>query len=77
MDGVNDCFRPGFDGRFSDCYSLVVYNRWGGLVYESTGGQNHCWDGRTKAGNPVDAGTYYYISQLNGVEKASYVTFIR
>ena len=77
MDGVNDCFRPGFDGRFSDCYSLVVYNRWGGLVYESTGGQNHCWDGRTKAGNPVDAGTYYYISQLNGVEKASYVTLIR
>jgi gliding motility-associated-like protein len=77
MDGVNDCFRPGFDGRFSDCYSLVVYNRWGALVYESTGGQNHCWDGRTKSGNPVDAGTYYYISQLNGVEKASYVTLIR
>jgi gliding motility-associated-like protein len=77
MDGVNDCFRPGFDGRFSDCYNLVVYNRWGALIYESTGGQNHCWDGRNKSGQPVDDGTYYYISQLNGVEKAGYVTLVR
>jgi gliding motility-associated-like protein len=76
-DGVNDCFRPGFDGRFSDCYNLRVFNRWGALIYESTGGQNHCWDGRTKSGQPVDDGTYYYISQLNGVDKAGYVTLIR
>lgn len=76
-DGLNDCFRPGFDGKFSDCYSLVVYNRWGALIFESTGGQGHCWDGRTKSGNMVDDGTYYYISRLNGVDHAGYVTLIR
>lgn len=76
-DGLNDCFRPGFDGRFSDCYSLTVYNRWGALIFESTGGQGHCWDGRTKAGRPVDDGTYYYISRLNGVDRAGYVTLVR
>lgn len=76
-DGVNDCFRPGFDGRFSDCYSLRVFNRWGALLFESTGGQNHCWDGRTKSGSPLEDGTYYYISSLNGVDHAGFVTLIR
>lgn len=76
-DGLNDCFRPGFDGRLSDCYSLKVFNRWGALIFESTGGQNHCWDGRTKAGTPLEDGTYYYISSLNGADHAGYVTLIR
>jgi len=76
-DGVNDCFRPGFDGRFSDCYGLTVFNRWGALIFESTGGQNHCWDGRTKGGTPLEDGTYYYISRLNGVDHAGFVTLVR
>lgn len=75
-DGVNDCFRPGFDGHFSDCYELRVYNRWGGLLFESTAGQNHCWDGRNKAGDRVSQGTYYYIVNLNGIEQHGYVTLI-
>ncbi|MCB9186915.1 MAG: gliding motility-associated C-terminal domain-containing protein [Flavobacteriales bacterium] len=75
-DGINDCFKPGFDGRFSDCYDLKVYNRWGALIFESTGGQNHCWDGRTKGGKPCDEGTYYYIVSLKGYENHGYVTLI-
>ena len=76
FDGINDCFRPGFDGRFSECYQLTVYNRWGALIFESTGGQNHCWDGYTKGGKKVDQGTYYYISRLKDYEKHGYVTVI-
>lgn len=76
FDGLNDCFRPGFDGRFSECYQLTVYNRWGALIFESTGGQNHCWDGHTKAGKLCDEGTYYYISRLNDYENHGYVTLI-
>jgi gliding motility-associated-like protein len=76
FDGLNDCFRPGFDGRFSECYQLVVYNRWGALIFESTGGQNHCWDGHTKAGKLCEEGTYYYVSRLNNYEKHGYVTLI-
>jgi len=76
FDGINDCFKPGFDGRFSDCYQLRVFNRWGALIFESTGGQNHCWDGHTKAGKLSDAGTYFYIVSLKGYENHGYVTVI-
>ncbi|TNF30640.1 MAG: T9SS type B sorting domain-containing protein, partial [Bacteroidetes bacterium] len=75
-DGINDCFKPGFDGRFSDCYELKVYNRWGALIFESTAGQNHCWDGRTKGGKLCEEGTYFYMTSLKGYEKHGYVTLI-
>ncbi|MCB0753987.1 MAG: gliding motility-associated C-terminal domain-containing protein [Flavobacteriales bacterium] len=76
FDGINDCFRPGFDGRFSECYQLTVYNRWGALIFESTGGQDHCWDGYTKGGKRCEEGTYYYIVSLKGYEKHGYVTLV-
>jgi gliding motility-associated-like protein len=76
FDGINDCFKPGFDGRFSDCYELKIFNRWGALIFESTGGQNHCWDGHTKAGKLSDEGTYFYIVSLKGYENNGYVTVI-
>jgi gliding motility-associated-like protein len=71
-DGLNDCFKPGFIGEFSDCYELKVYNRWGALLFESVGTGN-CWDGRTKAGNLVPDGTYYYIAKVLEEERAGWV----
>ncbi|MFT5901951.1 MAG: gliding motility-associated-like protein, partial [Bacteroidia bacterium] len=76
FDGINDCFKPQVDGVFSDCYELVVYNRWGELIFESIAGQAHCWDGRTKGGLMVPEGTYYYISVVRGMDHAGYVTVI-
>lgn len=76
FDGINDCFKPDFEARFDECYELYVYNRWGALIFESTAGQNHCWDGRTKGGNMVEEGTYYYISKIRGIDNAGYVTVI-
>lgn len=75
-DGLNDCFRPGFNGAFSDCYELKVYNRWGALIFESFA-SGHCWDGRTKAGNPVPEGTYYYIARVHREDRAGWVQVIR
>ncbi len=75
-DGLNDCFRPGFIGEFSDCYELIVYNRWGALIFESIGTGN-CWDGRTKAGALMPEGTYYFISRVLDQEKAGWVQLIR
>ncbi|MCB9186916.1 MAG: gliding motility-associated C-terminal domain-containing protein [Flavobacteriales bacterium] len=72
-DGLNDCFKPDFDARFSECYELKVFNRWGELIFESVAGQEHCWDGRTKGGNMVPEGTYYYISVIRGIDHAGYV----
>jgi gliding motility-associated-like protein len=74
-DGLNDCFKPGFTGAFSDCYELVVYNRWGALIFESVA-SGHCWDGRTKAGNLVAEGTYYYITRVFEEEHAGWVQVI-
>lgn len=76
FDGINDCFKPEFDGRYSGCYELKVFNRWGALIFESVAGQDHCWDGRTKGGNMVEEGTYYYISEVRGIDHAGYVTVI-
>lgn len=76
FDGINDCFKPDVEGVFSDCYRLEVYNRWGQLIFESVAGQDHCWDGRTKGGLMVPEGTYYYISEVHGIDHAGYVTVI-
>ena len=75
-DGFNDCFRPYFDGAYNDCYELEVYNRWGNLLFRSQAGIAHCWDGRTKAGNPVETGTYYFIVKINDYDQAGYVTVL-
>jgi gliding motility-associated-like protein len=72
-DAHNDCFMPGFVGDMSNCYQLIVYNRWGGLIFESEVGSGHCWDGRTKAGRMVEDGTYYYIVRVADIEKAGWV----
>lgn len=75
-DGLNDCFKPHFSGVYSDCYELVVYNRWGVLQFESVAGQEHCWDGRNKAGVRVTKGTYYFIARINDFEKAGWVEVV-
>jgi len=72
-DGLNDCFQPGFEGEFNECFTLQVYNRWGALIFDSVA-QGDCWDGRTKAGNIVDAGTYFYLLDINGIQKAGFLT---
>ena len=40
-------------------YSLQVYNRWGNLLFDSSGGINW-WDGRIN-GELADEGVYYFI----------------
>ena len=55
-DGVNDVFKiTAIDEGVLNNVSLVVYNRWGKKVYESSNYQND-WD----ASNLSD-GTYYYV----------------
>lgn len=54
-DGTNDLLKFDFP-----CKSLIVYNRWGQKVFESTG-TNCNWDGRTNSGKEVPNGTYFYI----------------
>lgn len=57
-DGTNDLFKP-FPYRFVDRIEIQIFNRWGGLVFESTNPEID-WDGTNKAGEALGEGAYFY-----------------
>ncbi|MBB3058904.1 gliding motility-associated C-terminal domain-containing protein [Mucilaginibacter gotjawali] len=68
-DGTNDYWNINALITYPDC-SLVVYNRYGQQVYQSTG-YSKPWDG-TYNGSLLPPGTYYYILDLkNNTPKIS------
>jgi len=62
-DGVNDCFAV-FAVDF-EAVSLRVFDRWGGLVFESSADRPD-WDGRVGE-EPAATGTYLYQVSVEGV----------
>ena len=64
-DGSNDTWKiPGIKA-YPDAL-IQVFNRWGSLVYEASGGLGSdyvAWDG-TSDGKELPVGTYYYIIDL-------------
>ena len=63
-DGYNDTWTPLDIGSYKDAL-VQVFNRWGGLVFESKGGDSYNpWDGQNQ-GKELAVGTYYYIIDLN------------
>jgi gliding motility-associated-like protein len=75
-DGVNDVWNIQELSSYPQC-TVSVYSRYGSLVYQSHG-YPVPWDG-TMNGNPLPAGTYYYIIDLyTDVPKLSgYVAVLR
>ncbi len=57
-DGANDQFLP-FPYRFIDKIDMQVYNRWGGLIFQ-TNDPNINWDGTNLEGKDVAEGAYFY-----------------
>lgn len=76
-DGYNDVWEIDLLPIFESSV-LEVYNTAGQLVHRSIG-YSRAWDGR-RNGNPVPAGTYYYVVDLK-IPKAEkltgYITIIR
>ncbi len=71
-DGINDTFIP--KGDFSGVKEniMIVYNRWGEKVWESTDFLSG-WDGKAN-GRYVAEGTYFWILQVKyGTENLSKV----
>ncbi len=64
-DGFNDRWIVS-NGPCAQQLKVSVYNRWGGIVFQSDNYSNN-WDG-TRSGKPVPDGTYYYViqAQLSG-----------
>lgn len=79
-DGVND--RLLFTIEEATCFNIKIFNRWGVLIYESEN-MNAGWDGTNQNnGEPVNAGTYYYIvdyCKYNGEKEAKtgYISLFR
>jgi gliding motility-associated-like protein len=61
-DGLNECFSiGGTTGDIIDVFQVIIYNRWGSLVYESTVTNPDCvWDGRNMNGNFVPGDSYVF-----------------
>ena len=78
-DGYNDTWTP-LDIESYENSLVQVFNRWGGLVFESKGGDSYTnpWDG-TNEGKELAVGTYYYIIDLNTGDEpqAGPITIIR
>ncbi|HRC32872.1 MAG TPA: choice-of-anchor L domain-containing protein [Bacteroidia bacterium] len=58
-DGKNDSFFTSDYIANVQSYRMVIYNRWGGKVYETTE-FTQPWDGLDIGGNPSPEGTYVY-----------------
>jgi len=63
-DGSNDLFIPINLDDYPDP-TIIIYNRWGKIVYEMEHYQND-WDGtHYKSGNDLNEGIYYYVVSPN------------
>lgn len=80
-DNLNECFKPIIGGpavaELEKCMTMQIFDRWGIEVFESTGGANVCWDGKTKSNTKAKDGTYYYIIEMGGNTYKGYLTLLR
>lgn len=60
-NGQNDIFRPVTQRNTLEPYQLLIYDRWGQLIFKSTD-PSEGWDGTFK-GEPCQAGRYSYFLQ--------------
>jgi gliding motility-associated-like protein len=63
-DGINDTF--GGEGTLISDYQLLVFNRWGQVVFESHD-MAYRWNGRTPDGEEVPQGIYQYKYIVEGL----------
>jgi gliding motility-associated-like protein len=62
-DGKNDVLKiDGIDQYPNN--ELVIFNRWGDILYKSKPYQND-WQGVNQSGGELPEGTYYYVLRLN------------
>ncbi|MEL7148693.1 MAG: gliding motility-associated C-terminal domain-containing protein, partial [Bacteroidota bacterium] len=83
-DGLNDFFAIAIDGEATNRYDglgefenvkVVIFNRWGNIVWETSkydnGNPEHRFSGRNLSGNPLPAGSYYFVIELRAKQGGS------
>ena len=79
-DGINDLYVP-LMTSYIEKVDMKIFNRWGGLVFETEDPQIN-WDGKITGTNKlVTTGVYYYIcdvyeNRLSGLETTTLTGFI-
>ena len=62
-DGRNDVFQP-FPYRAVERIEMTIFNRWGGIVFQTTD-PDILWDGTNReTGERVSDGTYFYTCRV-------------
>ncbi len=76
-DGNNDTWEIGNIESFPNA-EFLIYNRWGNLVWKSTGYLKN-WDGTNyRNGEVLPDGTYFYVINLNSqIYKESYSGYVQ
>lgn len=69
-DGLNDTFIG--KGIFNSNYKMVIYNRWGEVVYK-TDDIKKPWDGTAKGGKEALEDTYVYHISLKDIHRKTHV----
>ena len=62
-DGVNDTFGPTIIGYDIDTYEMMIFDRWGNLIYKTTD-INKGWDGKANGGDKI-AQIDVYVWKVN------------
>lgn len=72
-DGINDYFTPLRVGGFFETFEMIIYNRWGNVVWQrmcSGGEKGRCpeygqddfwWGGQTATGGAASEGVYFWV----------------
>lgn len=67
-DGVNDTWEiENIESGLYDNNKVEIYNRWGQMVWEGKHYNNKdvVWKGKTKSGQELPSGTYFYLTTVN------------
>lgn len=80
-DGTNERFAPQGEGVDPANYSMMIFDRFGGIVFKTTNPYDY-WDGFSRNGGKCPTGSYAYLIRLktlNGDDKeyTGTVTLIR
>jgi gliding motility-associated-like protein len=72
-DGHNDVYHPFLPYSFIDHVEMSIYNKWGGLIFETKDPMIN-WDGTDqKSGKAMQTGTYYYKCRVFEIQETGVV----
>jgi len=74
-DGVNDYLTISYTGAAKQNFSMQIYNRWGGKIFQSQR-SDFRWDGSFD-GKPCTEGVYLYVLTLGGETHDGFITLVR